>query len=300
MAGRADDLISRFSKDEQAALCERVFFSEGQWKAALAPFLDRVTKASLAISNPIGGSVFLVQSPSAGAAVLAPVVRDRDGVSSVLRMAMFTVEFLSAIGAFDQSEDPAVDIFGMISRDARTNLLMYPMLVSVLANDDVTITGSNGLWSDYYPAAEDKVLEFVFETQQFFSQCLKGTPRGKTQMSDGPPDYILSLLDRLMEASKMETPEGFHSARVLAAMISELSENKKISSEISQGWLNSIDAKKGSGIFRSTAILVGLAESLEHSSAIERLRNLLASDLVGVSASEAGEQGPSKPTLVAK
>ncbi|PWW74572.1 hypothetical protein C7212DRAFT_358891 [Tuber magnatum] len=297
LAERAHDLVHRAPEDEGIALAEKVIFNEDQWRSSLSPFLMKAPKPSLAISNPIGGAVFLVKDLQDDASS-GEIVRDLDGMSKVLRMAVFVVEFLKIMGALERKAGKSANILEGITDDSRATLLRYLVLVSVLANDNITIRESNDLWNQYSSGMEAEMLEFVFESQRFFIESLKGGPEPEAGGADEVPGYIFKLLDSLMDVSKQETPEGFYSARILETMISTLSEGRRISSEQSQSWLKSIDIRKGQEIHRSTAILTGLGELLEHTKEAERLRNGLASDITGIPASRAGEVGLRKIVLL--
>jgi E3 ubiquitin-protein ligase listerin len=133
-----------------------------------------------------------------------------------------------------------------------------------------------------------EVLDFVYSAQQFVSNCLKEKFEGETNKL---PGYLLKVVESLMEESKDDSPLAFYSATVLAGMISDLSEHRRITPEQSQIWLKSVDVRRGQDVFRSTAILAGFEESLGNNADVERLRNELASDLTGLPVSKAGEEG---------
>ncbi|KAG0636507.1 hypothetical protein HOY80DRAFT_1088364 [Tuber brumale] len=297
LAERAHDLVHRVPEDEQTALAEKVLFSEDQWRSSLSPFLKKAPRPSLAISNPIGGAIFLVKDSQDDASP-GEIVRDLDGLSKVLRMAVFIVEFLKTMGAYERQDEKVARILRGITDDARVTLLKYLMLVSILANDNVTIRESNDLWNQYSSGTEAEMMEFVFESQRFFMESLKHESEPGAGGADKIPGYIFKLLDCLMGMSKQETPEGFYSARILETMISTLSQDGKISSAQSQSWLKSIDIRKGQEIHCSTAILTGLGELLEHTKEAEKLRNGLASDITGIPASKAREAGLRKIVLL--
>lgn len=290
-------MVCRVPEDEQSALIEKVFFKEDQWRSNLNPFLKKAPRPSLAISNPIGGAVFLVKDPQEDASS-EEIVRDLDGLSRVLRMAVFVVEFLKAMGVLERKDEKTANTLKGITDGSRVTLLKYLMLVSILASDNITIRGSNDLWNQYSSGMEAEMMEFVFGAQHFFFESLKDEPKPGAGEADKIPGYIFKLLDCLLDISKQETPEGFYSARILEAMISTLSEDRKISSDQSQSWLQSIDIRKGQDIHRSIAILTGLGELLERTQEAEKLRNGLASDITGIPASKAGQAGLRKIVLL--
>lgn len=274
LAEKARDLINRAPEPERAGLAERLLFTGEHWRPALQPFLGRVRNVSLASTNAVGGCVFLVADDAAEA---GPVVRDGQGVSSALRMGMFTVEFLKAVGAFEGS---AGDIFSGVSEEARVNLFFYLTLTLEMAKDNVGIAGANDLWTGYSVEVEAEVEEFVSNAQLFIANCTK----------EGESAVYLAV-DRLMEAAVQQTATGFYAARVLVSVIADLAEYQRTSAEQAQSWIKSVNVRKDTDVFRCTAILTGLAGGLEHSKDADRLRNELASDLTGVPAAKAGEEG---------
>lgn len=278
LAEKARDLINRAPESERAGLAERLLFTEEYWRSVLRPFLRCVRNVSLAITNVVGGCVFLVADDVAGdGADTELVVRDGQGVSSALRMGVFTVEFLKAVGVFDRS---TADIFSGVSEEARVNLFFYLTLVLEIAKDNIGIGGANDLWTGCSAEVEVEVEEFVSNAQLLISNWLK----------EGELVVYLAV-DRLMEASLQRTATGFYAARVLVRLIADLTEYQQTSVERAQGWIKSVNVRKDTDVFRCAAILTGLAESLEHSGDADRLRNELASDLTGVPVANAGEEG---------
>lgn len=277
LAEKARDLINRAPEPERAGLVERLLFTAEQWRPALRPFLGRVRNVSLAITSVVGGCVFLVADDVAEDLGAGSVVRDGQGVSSALRMGVFTVEFLKAVGAFERG---TADIFSGVSEEAGVDLFFYLTLALEIAKDNIGIAGANDLWTGYSTEVEAEVEEFVSNAQLFVANCLK---EGET--------VVYLAVDKLMEAALQQTATGFYAARVLARLIADLAEYQRASAERAQCWIKSVNVRKDTDVFRCTAILTGLAESLEHSKDADRLRNELASDLTGVPAAKAGEEG---------
>lgn len=278
LAWKTRHLIWRMPEGERVGWVERLLFEKVYWKAGLKPFSRRAPEVALAITNPVGGCVFLVEEDVKDVGTAKPVVRDRQGVSSALRMGIFATEFLKAVDVC--GDDGPLKIFSSISEEARSNLLFYLTLTLELAKDNVGITGTNDLWTGNSAEVETEVLEFVSSAQQFIAKCVK----------EGEAAVHL-VIDRLMEMSLEQNTKGFYAARVLAGLISDLAEHQMIGAEKVQGWIKSVNVRKGTDVFRSTAILTGLSGSLEHSRDADRLRNELASDLTGVPASKAGGEG---------
>lgn len=276
LAEKAWDLINRAPESERAGLAERLLFTAEHWRPALQPFLGRVRNVSLAITNAVGGCVFFVADDVAGDVDAGSVVRDGQGVSSALRMGVFTAEFLKAVGAFEKS---TADIFSGVSEEARVDLIFYLMLALEISKDNIGITGTNDFWTGYSAEVEAEVEEFVSNTQLFITNCLK----------EGEPAIHLAV-DRLMEVALEKTATGFYAARVLTRLIADLTEYQT-NTERAQSWIKSVNVRKDTDFFRCTAILAGLAETLEHNKDADRLRNELASDLTGMSVTKAGEEG---------
>lgn len=279
LAEKARGSIWRAPESERAGLAERLLFDEEQWEEAVGPFLRKVGSEALALVNPLGGCVFLVEEEAEeDLDMLKPVMRDGQGLSIALRMAIFTVEFL---------KDFPGETFSGISEDAQLNLFFYLTLMIQLTQDNFGIRGTNDLWTGNSAEAEMEVVEFLSDAQRFAENCIK-------------EDNVLVYLavDKLMETSKKQTTAGLYAARGLEWVISDLAEYQKISDEKVEDWVKSINVRKCTDMFRSTAILTGLAESLNYDKDVSRLWNELASDLAGVPASKARDEGLKKLILL--
>ncbi|KAH8148763.1 uncharacterized protein LAJ45_07106 [Morchella importuna] len=279
LADKAKALIDRAPADEKVTLVEKLLFTPELWKRELGSFLVGAMKMSLAITNPIGGAIFFADKQKAPAST--PIVRDRQGVSAAMRMGIFIIEFLKAMGSFNRSQG---DVFSQISDDSRTTLFYYLALTLELAKDNVAIAGANYLWTGNLPEVEQEALEFVSDIQHFIASCFE---------QDDPAGYLSLVIERLMEGS-MEQPastSAFYSARALTGVIGGLADHHKVTLEQTQTWLKLCDVRRGTDVFRITAILTGLSELLEHSKDADRLRNELASDLMGVPKSKCEEEG---------
>lgn len=279
LAEKAKALINRTSGDEKVALVERLFFTPELWRHELGPFLMHPVMMSLALTNPIGGAIFFTNNPETPD--YTPV-RDRQGVSVAMRMGIFTVQFLKAMGSFNRGQD---NIFSQISEDSRVTLFYYLALMLELATDNTAIYGANYLWAENLPEVEQEALDLIYDTQEFIASCFE---------HDGLAGYLSVVVDRLMEDSmkhQSASTSAFYSARVLSGIVGGLADRHKVTPEQAQTWLKSCDVRRSTDVFRITALLTGLSEILEHSKDADRLRNELASDLMGVPVSKCKEEG---------
>ncbi|KAF8537591.1 hypothetical protein BDD12DRAFT_744486 [Trichophaea hybrida] len=262
-------LVKEAPEENVAALTEKLLFSEDQWESAISPFLRAVNNLSLAITNPLGGCIFLVENDTSSE-VITP--RDDEGCSAVLRMAMFSMKFLKAL------EKPKP----IIPNDALITLLQYIPLIKEIAKDNLGVAGANDLWTDHSPEMESEMLEFISSVSQWVLSTLS--------IDKGRQGFAQALVDILSSQCGDASAKAFYVARALAAVMSDLCENNQFFRDKAAAWADGNDIWKTKDIFRSAGMLAGSADILTHSKK-ERLWSGLIGSLLGVSSAKTATEG---------
>jgi hypothetical protein len=175
------------------------------WAHALTPFLNILPNPSTAITNPLAGSVYLIEDDDATKShLILEMSRDQDGLSPAIRMAIFTVQLIQSS-----------NVFGNTSLDTKVVTFKYIVLMINLANDNLGYAGSNNLWIQYDSEMEDSMLSFVSSAQILVKSWLESLDIDEN-------DEIFSITQEEFEASSSESsPLSFQNARALAYLNSE-------------------------------------------------------------------------------
>lgn len=269
LAAKANSLISDVSGDSMSDLVEKLLFTDEQWESALRPFLGAVKNLSLAITNPLGGSIFLVNNDSPTDAESA---WDTDGYSTVLRMAMFAMKFVEGLE----------DTPNIISSKTKGILLRHILLVQELLKDKLSVAHANDIWKENSPEVEAEIIEFTSSTQQWAVSALN---------SDIPQhEFAPALVDKLLERCGGSSAAAFYSARALYVAMSDLCENDQFFRDKAVAWTDANDIWNNEDVFGSVGMLAGSASILTHSKK-ERIWTGLIGSLLGVSSANAGTKG---------
>lgn len=185
-----------------------VFPGTDDWDAALAPFLDTAPKTSLAIVNPLGGAVYLVQQdPSKSPAKIS---RDADGYSAAYRITQYVTRVFRDVNVFSIEKLPS---------NVRDAFLRNIALTIQLASDNLGLAGANGLWADYNADVEADAISFMADAQHYVNRELKlmKASRG-SESSDFLLDWALSILSKIEPET---SPRSYYSARTYSVLISD-------------------------------------------------------------------------------
>jgi len=201
-----------------------VFPSTEVWNSALAPFLATALRTSLAIANPLGGAVYLVESDAAPAQA-RKIPRDADGYSAAYRITQYVARIFKERELFPIEQVPT---------DIHNTYLRNITLTIQLADDNLGLAGANGLWAEYNSDVEADAISFMSDAQAFVTRELKGL-----QTSWSSADTSSSLLTWATELLSKVDPDvsarAYYSARAYSVLVADAIEIG--------GWRNSDTAQ---------------------------------------------------------
>ncbi|KAL5374934.1 hypothetical protein PMIN06_008724 [Paraphaeosphaeria minitans] len=256
-----------------------VFPSTDDWDAALAPFLDAAPKTSLAIANPLGGAVYLVQ-PGEGKP-MKNISRDADGYSAAYRITQYVTRLFKDTDVFNIENVPS---------DIRDGFVRNIALTIQLADDNLGLAGANGLWVEYNTDVEADAISFMADAQHFVNQELRNmkAKRG-SESSDFLLNWALSLLSKIdSEAS----PRSYYSARTYSILISDALEIyglRNTETAKLQDTLKTV--RRSKEIFPLIGLLNSFKEQFAASKSCERMCNELVADLTGLDIEQKPDEG---------
>lgn len=242
------------------------------WNSALKPFLGAMPKSALAITNPLGGGIYLVESGDSSAN-LRKIPRDADGYSAAYRISQYVTRL------FKNSDLFPVDT---IPDETRATYLHNIAITIQLTADNLGLAGANGLWAEYNQDVETEAISFMSDAQLFVMQQLT---RLSARWSEGDTESTLLLWAvRLLSRDKPDTPvEAYYDARVYSALVSTaigVTGWKTVHTAQLKDILSSI--RKTKAVFSFLGFLTGFKEPLAASKACERMCNEIVADLTGL------------------
>lgn len=245
------------------------------WTSALCVTM-KPPKTSLALLSPLGGVTQLVHDGNRNE---LDISYDGDGLSQALRIAMFITKLLT-------STDIAK---GLGSRSASVHALLYA--TTMTADDNLSISGANGLWRMHDQDTEELVLEFISEASKIFSEYFKGLRPNLDQDSGGYMEFT-STLHGLKTDQDMFSSSSYYAGLSSAKAHDSLCEMHGSSSEQTQQAEKVVkerrSAKDPIGI---AAAIAGFRQSLAGSQGLSRYCNELVADLTDLDIDANAQRG---------
>ncbi len=259
----------------------RVLPSADSWNQALAPFLDTPPKSSLAITNPLTGAVYLVSS-NTSTTTAQSLSRDADGYSSAYRIAQYVTKLFKHAESFPIDKAP---------KEFQTAYLRNIAVTVQLADDNLGLAGSNGLWTHYNHDVETDAMAFMSDAQSLVKQEV--TRITQTWSPDGTDPSVLSwIVDLWSDIASDSSPVAYYHARAYGVVVAdavEMSGWKTSQTKQLQDMLKAM--RKLEGPFPLLAFLHALTEPLAASKSCERMCNEIIADLTGLDIQQKPREG---------
>jgi hypothetical protein len=249
----------------------RVFPNVDDWNAALEPFLNVAPKSSLAITNPLGGAVYLVTSNQSPSRIVS-MPRDVDGYSAAYRIAQYLTRLF---------KNPDVFSISMVPSELKAAYLHNIAIAVQLADDNLGLAGANGFWAHYDPDIESDAMTFISDAQSFITQELRALA---TTWSSDSTESLMTWASTILSNLGADTnaPTYYH-ARTSSVLIAEAIDIA--------GWKNSQTTqmqemlkmtRKSKNVFQLLGFLNGFKEPLSASKSCQRMSNEILADLTGL------------------
>lgn len=259
----------------------KIFPDLDDWDSALKPFLGTMPKSSLAITNPLGGGVYLVESGGSSAEI-RKMSRDADGYSAAYRISQYVTRL------FKNSDLLHIEA---IPSEVQAATLHNIAVTIQLAVDNLGLAEANGLWAEYNQDVEAEAISFLSDAQLFVAQQLT---KLTAIWSEGDAEStLLFWAVKLLSRDKPDTPaEAYYDARVYSALVStaiEVAGWKTAQTAQLKDILSSI--RKTKAMFSLLGFLNAFKEPLAASKACERMCNEIVADLTGLDITTKSEEG---------
>lgn len=211
-------------------------------------------------------------TPEKTAEEAAKVGRDRKGRSVPARMALFSTRLLEANCNLVE-----------LPRETLVEVLFLHCITIQVATDQAAMRQENGLWKSLADEEESSQVEALVSCLRRSLNSLVADLSWSAATRDGPAYPVaLSLIDRLVGNARSLTPLAFYSARALSEMFQSISEANGLPSVLEERFLTAQTLKATPGtVLLASAVVTGLAETLQSSHAVSNICNKLVSDVAG-------------------
>lgn len=266
LLSEATQLFRQASGDEKHRVAEVLLPSASSWTKALEPFLHRHPDTSLALTNPLGGAINLIEQSMDRKR--SHISRDISGYSSALRMAWFVTEMCTFSNIFD-----------FIPAEQRSSTCRNLAIFVMLATDSLGVPQQDGLWLGIDPATEMESMNLVAQAQSLLASWIT-TP----SLSDKA--FVRSAQADLLADSRGISSTAYYNARAYAVITSELDNVRpKPCSKGDEVYLQAV--RDISNPIYAAACLVGVSDL----SLALRLCNKLVADLTGLRVGDVPVEG---------
>jgi len=240
------------------------------WRDALQPFLDVRPSTSFAITNLLGGAIYILE-PTIHQANHITIGRDSQGYSGAIRIANYTVKMINTSS-----------IFQYLSEEHRADVYRLLLLTVQLCNDNLTLAGSNMLWSLHNAEVESHMLEFISDAQHTFTAWLKdGLEISSTS------GFVSLAQEKMFSDSTGVSPSSFYNACAFASSKSALIEMHGWQARTDQNLEANLKALRNSTNDLSlAAFMIAFQLPLGHTPSLLRTCNELVADLTGLDVSQ--------------
>ncbi|OAA76610.1 Zinc finger, RING/FYVE/PHD-type [Akanthomyces lecanii RCEF 1005] len=258
-----------------AVSLEDLLPSTNVWMEQLKPFFELPIDPIVSISSPIGGATMLAKSTSTLSKKALRVPRDRRGRSVPARMAIY-LSLLTAEG---------IDLATLPSQFL-VELLCLQCITVQLISDQITLTDTNGLFSDLDGEESMREAETVISSlRSFLNKYTAEKEWWVAGEGNSETEMIRELASLLVQQSKSLSTSAVYSARALSELFQATAEAQGLSSSLEEHFVKSEYLKSTPDtVLVSAAILAGFGEPLQASKQINNFCNRLVSDVAGASA----------------
>ncbi|KAL8689551.1 MAG: hypothetical protein Q9218_004800, partial [Villophora microphyllina] len=198
----AKKIIQRCSEQDKRTVADQLLPDEKRWSEALRPILSSCPNPSLAIMNPLGNAVALIEPTIP----CKTTVHDKDGHSAAFRMLWFTSALIQTS-----------DVLQHAAVDRRNSTVRYLAITLQIASDNLSIRSSNMLWSeDQDIEAEEAIIDIISQTQALFASWVAG---------NSAMCLPVEILSRLLDDTHGSSVGSYYSSRAYVSIMTEMAES---------------------------------------------------------------------------
>lgn len=283
------DFITRQASQSNPEIISGLFPSANEWEEALLPLLEVSPPPALVITSPLGGALHLIEASSTHRNSTLTLPRDAEGQCSALRVIRYVANLLQNLPITSLTE----------SRRADTARLFCLSLI--IANDNLSVSGANHLWSQYSPEMDAEMATLVSSMQSIVHSWVEELKDGYSQqtLSDSLQSFLSATLVMLWINSKGRGPQARTNAEAYGTLMSDIVETHGPQPKESESLARkAIDLRKEGEIMQLAALLYGRSADLSLTVVGKRWCSELVADLTGLELNNKPDDAVFKLTLL--
>jgi E3 ubiquitin-protein ligase listerin len=139
---------------EECEVASSILPNQSDWRMALELFLALPPRLSTAITSPLGGIVYIIETEASSSLweKLERIPRDFDHSSCAFRLAHYVINFLSSSS-----------IMKFLNTEEQETLFYYLPMAIQLIDDDLNVQGCNGIIGSETSKSHEELMEVVHE-----------------------------------------------------------------------------------------------------------------------------------------
>ena len=251
LVGQARKLMDD-SEDDWSVMLRKLLPDDLVLESALDSYLKQVPNHTLALTNSLGGAVYLVETDATGQK--AEIGFDRDGFSIAFRLASYTIGLLKTPNVAEELSD-----------QERASYFHFVVLYSELLEDHLAVNHKQSMWHNSEDLVDREILHVVKSQQNDILELRSA--------KNGALDRSLPMLDKLYEEAAGHSVLSYYNARAYTTSM----RNSRMDHRYSDQEIALTNMRKSEDVVRDAAILT----YIEPSRASLKLCNELLSDLAG-------------------
>ncbi|THD00457.1 hypothetical protein EYZ11_000021 [Aspergillus tanneri] len=275
----AEELLQSAKSEDIGQLAKDILPARQTWEKALSPFLELPPRRSTAVTNPLGGTVYLVDRELSDDfwRLYESVPRDSSQCSSAFRLTYFTTKILSL---FDFSRHLGTD---------QLETLFYNLPLAIqLIDDDLSIENCNGITGLVLPEQRKEYMEIVNDGRKLIREWV----HSKEAFASTVTQFWESKLEGLKGTSPLDYRIGEAFVKTLASVDSS---NKSKSPDELADLCKSV---RTANTIRTASWVAVLRQSILTTPSGTRLCNELVADSTGLKPEDERGDGLRKLSLL--
>lgn len=273
----AEELLQNLTPEEASQTTKSVFPSAQSWEKALGPFLQLPPRSSTTITNPIGGTVHLIdrELPETFWEQYNSISRDASHCSAAFRLSYFATKILSSFAVTEH----------LGAEELETLFYNLPLAIQ-LVEDDLSIEKCNGITGIQLAEQREEYLEIVKEGRKVIYDWIQSnTEVGGEALSSRVIASWISRLEKLDSNSPVNYRIGEAFVKVMAG--ADSLKTSKSPEDVTQLCR---DTRTANAI-RSATWMIILRQAVISNPAGTRLCNELVADSTGLKVEDERKDG---------
>ncbi|KAK2768232.1 hypothetical protein FQN54_000084 [Arachnomyces sp. PD_36] len=276
LVGIAQEVLSKAPVEQRAAVAVEILPSREQWDRALEIYLGIPPKLSSAITNALGGAVYLVDEPSFQSTQqsLKSISRDSNNFTSVFRLTYYVTKVFSNL-----------DTLALINKEQQKTLFSYLPIAAQLIDDAMSIESSNGIVGPITPEVLEEGMDLVSE-----ARVLIKLPTQQDEFANSNDSEIIGSWRDALDTLNDYSTKSYHLGNIYAKSILQMDLFE--AGKPKDSWANVAKRiRESADSFWPIAILTAFKDSIAFTPAGIKLCNKLVADATGLDPERKGIEG---------